>query len=211
MQRLIPYDIIYVSYQTSKRERHPLQAVLPWVLPSSHVLGRWLLPGLASADLAHFRVLSTGATAADQAYCSQKATKCLDLMQVQKVPASRVQVIGGHEQLQAQLCRKVHVRHVPGVLVLLVVVEVLAHLFQHDAAVANSLSTLARILQKSLGAKYLMFSKTTRLDRASEKLSVLPSAHVPRYSLTSQRSKGQTRTERIQHSPNRTRHLCRAP
>ena len=45
-----------------------------------------------------------------------------------------IQVIGRHEQLQAQLGRHVDVRHVFGILVLFVVVEVFAYFLEHQAA-----------------------------------------------------------------------------
>lgn len=47
---------------------------------------------------------------------------------------SRIKVIRRHQQLQTQLRGDIHVRHVGLVFVLLVVAEILAHLFENDAA-----------------------------------------------------------------------------
>lgn len=46
-------------------------------------------------------------------------------------------IIGRHQQLQAQLRGNVHVGHICRILVLLIVVQILAHLLQYQAAVAN--------------------------------------------------------------------------
>ena len=48
-----------------------------------------------------------------------------------------MQIVRRHQQLQAQLRRYLHVRHVLLILVLEVVVEVLADFFQHDSAVCD--------------------------------------------------------------------------
>jgi len=48
-----------------------------------------------------------------------------------------IQVIRRHQQLQAQLGWHVDVRHVFGILVLFVVVEVLADFLEHEAAVGD--------------------------------------------------------------------------
>ena len=47
-----------------------------------------------------------------------------------------IQIIRRHQQLQAQLGRHVNIRHVLGVLVLFIVVEVLAYFLEHEAAVS---------------------------------------------------------------------------
>lgn len=46
-----------------------------------------------------------------------------------------IQIIRRHQQLQTQLRRYIHVRHVGLILVLLVVAEVLADFFEDDATV----------------------------------------------------------------------------
>lgn len=46
-----------------------------------------------------------------------------------------IQIISGHEQLQAKLRRNIHVWNIFCVLVLFIVVKVLADLFEHDAAI----------------------------------------------------------------------------
>lgn len=48
---------------------------------------------------------------------------------------SGIQVIGSHQQLQAQLGRNFHIRHVRLILVLLVVKEVFANFLENDATV----------------------------------------------------------------------------
>lgn len=53
-----------------------------------------------------------------------------------------MQIIRRHQQLQAQLRRNLHVRHVPLLPVLQVVAQVLAHLLQHHAATRRILRQL---------------------------------------------------------------------
>lgn len=48
-----------------------------------------------------------------------------------------MQIIRRHQQLQAQLRRYLHVRHVLFIFMLQVVAEVLADFFEHDAAVGQ--------------------------------------------------------------------------
>jgi hypothetical protein len=62
-----------------------------------------------------------------------------------------VQIIRRHEQFQAQLGRHVDIRHVLGVLVLFVVVEVLAYFLEHEAAVWLSVDDLACVFYSYVG------------------------------------------------------------
>lgn len=46
-----------------------------------------------------------------------------------------IKIVRSHQQLKAQLSWDIHIRYISRVLVLFVVVEVLADLFKHEAAV----------------------------------------------------------------------------
>jgi len=62
-----------------------------------------------------------------------------------------IQVVRRHQQFQAQFGRHVDVRHVFGVLVLFVVVEVLAYLLEYEAAIGWQWSVAGRKTTSTVG------------------------------------------------------------
>ncbi|KAB8342748.1 hypothetical protein FH972_022346 [Carpinus fangiana] len=91
---------------------------------------------------------------------------------------SSVEIVGRHEQLEAQLRRDIHVRHVLALLELLLVVEVLADFFEHDAAVGRRLSVSFPAIrlggydvQPDRRDTHFIFSNVTRLFLCSAKPS----------------------------------------
>lgn len=73
-------------------------------------------------------------------------SNCFESAEVTMTESSKedfitIEVVCSHQQLQTQFSRNFHVRHIFSVLVLLVVVEVLAHLLEHDATM-YAVSTL---------------------------------------------------------------------
>lgn len=93
--------------------------------------------------------------------------------------AHTIQIISRHEQLQAQFSRDVDIRHVLGVLVFLVVVEILANFLEHKAAAKKGKRSRVSLLHYRgrwsecwmACQTYLMFSKRQVLVLDSAKPS----------------------------------------
>ena len=87
-----------------------------------------------------------------------------------------MQIIRRHQQLQAQLRRYLHVRHVLLIFMLEVVVEVLADFFQHDAAVVLQMSKKRTM---SAGADVVRRKGSVRVGRTRGTHLIVPNVHRP--------------------------------